>query len=133
MDREVTDDTSKGPENVFWDVDHAPPSGTYWVCVTTASFAAGSDTTPLDVSVLVRKDGAEKTTLKKTFSTFGSAPECTPSAPTFVGSVDLPGVSPVDAGAADSGTTDAGPKDAGATDSGNGGGANDCGVEGDGG
>lgn len=97
MDRVVTLDENpgKGPENVFWDFDHTPPAGTYLVCVKPVSFdgqsgEAGTPSSPVDVTVVVKKDGQVNTTLRRTFTSFVSADGCSADAPTFLGSVSFP-------------------------------------------
>lgn len=97
MDRVVTLDQNagKGPENVFWDFDHTPPAGTYLVCVKPISFdgqsgEAGTLSSPIDITVVVKKGGEVNTTLRRTFTSFVSADGCSEDAPTFLGSVSFP-------------------------------------------
>ncbi len=84
------DDTrGTGPENIFWEA--SPPLGAYHVCVAT-NYIQPNAASPVTVRVVVARPAAEDENFEATYTdsrSFGRADRCSPTHPTYLGSVSV--------------------------------------------
>ena len=75
-------------ENIYWPSNSAPPRGFYQVCFSTGTLLNGSDTSPVTVTIQVRRNEQAMTTMTRTFNTSTrDVEECVDSSDTFIGSI----------------------------------------------
>jgi hypothetical protein len=83
-------------DNIYWPSSSIPPKGVYKICFSTGSLLNGSDTSPVTVTIQIRRFHRATETMTYTFNTsatdFG---ECMDTSDTFVGSVEISMFSPV--------------------------------------
>jgi hypothetical protein len=83
-------------DNIYWPSNSIPPKGVYKICFSTGSLLNGSDTSPVTVTIQIRRFHRATETMTYTFNTsatdFG---ECMDTSDTFVGSVEISMFSPV--------------------------------------
>ena len=62
------DNRAKGPENVYWQPQYTPPSGTYYLCFVTYSFSTLSTSNPVTATFVVSRPYKVDLTFTKSFT-----------------------------------------------------------------
>jgi hypothetical protein len=83
---ELVGDSSQ-VDNIYWPSNSIPPKGVYKICFSTGSLLNGSDTSPIEVTIKIRRFRQAIETMTRTFNTSTTvAGECIDTSDTFVGS-----------------------------------------------
>jgi hypothetical protein len=77
-------------DNIYWPSNSIPPKGVYKICFSTGSLLNGSDTSPVAVTITIRRFRQAIETITRTFNTSTTgAGECIDTSDTFVGSYSI--------------------------------------------
>jgi hypothetical protein len=77
-------------DNIYWPSNSLPPKGFYKICFSTGSLLNGNDTSPVTVTIEIRRFRRAMETITHTFNTSTmDFDECLNTSDTFVGSVEI--------------------------------------------